>query len=151
MLRYMRSPFLPICWFCRRVLTRSMGKTHVTPMIPAMLPLIMRGTRLQQHLTWHKVVTYNITTDGQGNDRLLRIHMCLCLLLWEIPWGFCWIFLSIYIIIICSIHLYLGANGYFLTYLMYNSTLSLVNVICVLWFFCQSYLRNSTCTSKTFS
>ncbi len=48
MLLYIRSPFGPICWFCSRVLTKSIGNTHVTPMIPAMPPLITRGRRLKQ-------------------------------------------------------------------------------------------------------
>ena len=32
------------CWFCNRVLTRSSGKTQVTPMIPAMPPFTILGT-----------------------------------------------------------------------------------------------------------
>jgi len=47
MLLYMRSPLGPICWFCSLVLTKSSGKTHVTPMIPAIPPLMIFGSRLQ--------------------------------------------------------------------------------------------------------
>ena len=33
------------CWFCNLVLTRSSGKTQVTPMMPAMPPLMILGRR----------------------------------------------------------------------------------------------------------
>lgn len=43
MLAYMRWPF---CWFCSRVLARSMGNTQVTPISPAMPPLMSLAGRL---------------------------------------------------------------------------------------------------------
>lgn len=43
MLVYMRWPF---CWFCSLVLARSMGKTQVTPISPAMPPLMSLAGRL---------------------------------------------------------------------------------------------------------
>lgn len=45
---YMRSPFGPTVWFCSRVLTRSSGKTHDTPIIPAIPPLTIFGTSLKK-------------------------------------------------------------------------------------------------------
>lgn len=43
MLLYMRWPF---CWFCSLVLARSMGNTQVTPISPAMPPLMSLAGRL---------------------------------------------------------------------------------------------------------
>lgn len=43
MLVYMRWPF---CWFCNLVLARSMGNTQVTPISPAMPPLMSLAGRL---------------------------------------------------------------------------------------------------------
>jgi len=43
---YIFSPFGPICWFCKRVLTKSNGKTHDTPIIPAIPPFIIFGINL---------------------------------------------------------------------------------------------------------
>lgn len=43
MLVYMRWPF---CWFCSLVLARSMGNTQVTPISPAMPPLMSLAGRL---------------------------------------------------------------------------------------------------------
>lgn len=40
---YMRWPF---CWFCSRVLAKSMGNTQVTPISPAMPPLMSLAGRL---------------------------------------------------------------------------------------------------------
>lgn len=53
MLVYIRWPF---CWFCRRVFARSMGNTQVTPISPAIPPLIslagkLRGDRTQKQLS----------------------------------------------------------------------------------------------------
>ena len=45
MLLYIASPLGPTFWFCSRVLTRSRGKTQVTPMMPAMPPLMILGRR----------------------------------------------------------------------------------------------------------
>lgn len=44
MLVYMRWPF---CWFCSLVLARSMGNTQVTPISPAMPPLMSLAGRLR--------------------------------------------------------------------------------------------------------
>lgn len=44
---YIFSPFGPTFWLCSLVLTRSSGKTHVTPMMPAMPPLMIFGSRLE--------------------------------------------------------------------------------------------------------
>jgi hypothetical protein len=44
---YIFSPFGPICWFCRRVLTKSNGNTHETPMTPAIPPFMIFGTSLK--------------------------------------------------------------------------------------------------------
>lgn len=44
MLVYMRCPF---CWFCSLVLARSMGNTQVTPISPAMPPLMSLAGRLR--------------------------------------------------------------------------------------------------------
>lgn len=43
---YIFSPFGPTCWFCSRVLTKSSGNTHDTPIMPAIPPLIIFGSRL---------------------------------------------------------------------------------------------------------
>lgn len=43
MLVYRRWPF---CWFCSLVLARSMGNTQVTPISPAMPPLMSLAGRL---------------------------------------------------------------------------------------------------------
>lgn len=53
MLVYIRWPF---CWFCRRVFARSMGNTQVTPISPAIPPLIslagkLRGDRTQKQMS----------------------------------------------------------------------------------------------------
>lgn len=45
---YIFSPFGPICWFCKRVLTKSNGKTHDTPITPAIPPLIIFGSNLRR-------------------------------------------------------------------------------------------------------
>jgi len=43
MLVYIRWPF---CWFCRRVFAKSMGNTQVTPISPAIPPLISLAGKL---------------------------------------------------------------------------------------------------------
>ena len=42
---YILVPSCATFWFCSRVLTRSRGKTHETPMMPAMPPLMILGRR----------------------------------------------------------------------------------------------------------
>lgn len=45
---YMHRPDGATCWFWSLVLTKSMGKTHVTPMIPAIPPLMIFGSNLKR-------------------------------------------------------------------------------------------------------
>jgi hypothetical protein len=40
-------------WFCIRVLTKSNGNTQITPTIPAIPPLIIRGNNLQKNFNAH--------------------------------------------------------------------------------------------------
>lgn len=49
---YIFSPDGPTFWFCRRVLTKSSGNTHVTPMMPAMPPLMTFGRSLSNGREW---------------------------------------------------------------------------------------------------
>ena len=48
---YCNSPLGPGCWFCSRVLTRSMGKTQDTPTTPAKPPFRILGKYLKE--TWN--------------------------------------------------------------------------------------------------
>lgn len=44
---YIFSPFGPTVWLCNRVFTKSNGKTHDTPIIPAIPPFIIFGSKLK--------------------------------------------------------------------------------------------------------
>lgn len=65
---YIFSPLGPTFWFCRRVLTRSSGNTHVTPMMPAMPPLITFGSRLRKCM---RRGVYRINRYARDNDLLI--------------------------------------------------------------------------------
>lgn len=60
---YIFSPFGPTCWFCNRVFTKSSGKTHETPIIPAIPPFMIFGSRLKlssKILQWTKKKMWQI-------------------------------------------------------------------------------------------
>lgn len=60
---YIFSPFGPICWFCSLVLTKSNGKTHDTPMIPAIPPFIIFGSNLKysNEKLFHQIIFPSLT------------------------------------------------------------------------------------------
>jgi hypothetical protein len=65
MLAYMRWPF---CWFCSRVLARSMGNTQVTPISPAMPPLMSLAGRL---CVQGQVSGLTSSPTGQGDREVM--------------------------------------------------------------------------------
>lgn len=65
MLAYMRWPF---CWFCSRVFARSMGNTQVTPISPAMPPLMSLAGRLCMQ---GQVSGLTSSTTGQGDGEVM--------------------------------------------------------------------------------
>lgn len=96
MLVYIRWPF---CWFCRRVFARSMGNTQVTPISPAIPPLIslagkLQGDKTQKQLSqrwaWRLRAAARDLAVGSSQTRLGQEKSCLLVLsrswaLQEIP------------------------------------------------------------------
>lgn len=80
---YIFSPFGPTCWFCNRVLTKSNGKTHDTPITPAIPPFMIFGSNLGIKL--HEKFKFNFSNwflDGKSKSHfnwMKTYANCFCL------------------------------------------------------------------------